>query len=122
MCGGGGMVSWVSTCTWSSSPSGRRPNHGLSAHHDTQSVARGQERKDAHEGHPSSASVATLARRERGGGAKMMGRADPVPSSHLDNVDELLRFFHGPVDLVVVTGAQINHHVLRIRGGREQAE
>jgi hypothetical protein len=35
-----------------------------------------------------------------------------APTTNLDNVDHLLSVTHCPVDLVVVSGSQINHHVL----------
>lgn len=33
-------------------------------------------------------------------------------AAYLDDVDKLLFVFHGPVDLVVVTSAKVNHNVL----------
>ena len=43
----------------------------------------------------------------------------PLPSAPvhgLYDVDQLLLVLHGPVDLVIVTGAQVNHDVL-VPGG-----
>ena len=44
----------------------------------------------------------------------------PGPPVHrLDDVDHLLLVFHGPVDLVVVASAQVDHDVLVPAGGQE---
>ena len=90
-----GLVEWVqfdifyvlqkfSSGIWSSNPWGTPPVHDLSLHPCNDTTLR---------------SICTWCPRKR-------------PVNGLHNVDHLLLVLHGPVDLVVVTSAKVNHDVL----------